>query len=136
MNKVQNAVNLIGRTGVNPVIRTFENGVKLAKFPLATNETIIEAEGKAVKTQWHSIVAWGKKAELIEKYVKKGQLMAIDGKLVNRVFTDNLGNNRKLVEVQVDEILLINPHKEGDTPSVEEKVAKRKPKKQTVKKAS
>ena len=62
MNDLKNAVNLIGRTGINPIIRTFENGVKLAKFSLATNETVTEVDGKAVRTQWHQIVAWGNKA--------------------------------------------------------------------------
>jgi single-strand DNA-binding protein len=67
----------------------------LAKFTLATNETIREVNGKAVKTQWHNIVAWGKKAELIEKFVKKGQMLAIDGKLINRVYVDASGSKQK-----------------------------------------
>ena len=111
MNKLQNTVNLIGRAGINPVVRTFENGVKLAKFSLATNETITEVNGKRQETQWHNVVAWGKKAELIEKFVKKGQLMAVDGKLINRVFKGNDGSSKKLTEIQVNEILLINPKK-------------------------
>lgn len=61
MNKLQNAVNLIGRTGVNPIVRTFENGMKLAKFSLATNETVKEVNGSKTLTQWHHIIAWGKK---------------------------------------------------------------------------
>ncbi|MCG8577991.1 MAG: single-stranded DNA-binding protein [Flavobacteriales bacterium] len=113
MNKLQNGVNLIGRTGINPIIRTFENGVKLAKFSLATNETVLEVNGKSQKTQWHQIVAWGKKAELIEKFVRKGQMVAVDGKLINRVFRDNNGSNKKITEIQVKEILLINPKKQA-----------------------
>ena len=112
MNKLQNGVSLIGRSGINPIIRTFENGIKLAKFSLATNETVMDAEGKSVKTQWHQIVAWGKKAELIEKFVKKGQLMAVDGKIIYRNFTDNNGKNKKITEVQVTNIMLINKQKE------------------------
>ena len=114
MSKMQNTVNIIGRTGIDPVIRTFENGVKLAKFSLATNETVTEVNGKKIQTQWHNIVAWGKKAELIEKFVKKGQLMAVDGKLINRIFIDASGQNRKLTEIQVNEILLITPKKEAE----------------------
>jgi single-strand DNA-binding protein len=109
MKNLKNTVNIIGRTGIDPIIRTFENGVKLAKFSVATNETIIEANGKKVKTQWHNIVAWGKKAELIEKFVKQGQLMSIEGKLINRIFKDNTGGNKRITEIQVSEILLINP---------------------------
>jgi single-strand DNA-binding protein len=111
MNKLQNAVNLIGRAGINPIVRTFENGVKLAKFSLATNETITEVNGKRHETQWHNVVAWGKKAELIEKFVKKGQLMVVDGKLINRVFKGNDGSSKRMTEIQVNEILLINKKK-------------------------
>ena len=108
MNTIHNSVNLIGRTGINPVVRTFTNGVKLAKFSIATNETIYDPNGKSIKTQWHNIVAWGKKAELIEKYVKKGQLLAIEGKLINKVMTDLNGKKSKLTQVQVEDVLLIN----------------------------
>ena len=116
MNKLQNTINLIGRAGITPIIRTFENGVKLAKFSLATNEIVTEINGKRNETQWHNIVAWGKKAELIEKYVKKGQLMAVDGKLINRSFMTADGTRRKLTEIQVNEILMINTTKKGDKP--------------------
>ena len=113
MNKLKNAVNLIGRTGITPTIRTFENGMKLAKFSLATNETIRVANGKKTLTQWHKIIAWGNKAELVERYVNKGQLIAVDGKLVNRAYKDNSGSNHRVTEIQVNEILLINPKKAG-----------------------
>lgn len=129
MNKLQNTINLIGRAGITPVIRTFENGVKLAKFSLATNEIVTEINGKKNETQWHNIVAWGKKAELIEKFVKKGQLMAVDGKLVNRSYMANDGTNRKMTEIQVKEILLINTNKKGDNPTAA--AAKSKEKKKT-----
>ena len=108
MNTLHNSVNLIGRTGINPIIRTFTNGVKLAKFSMATNETIFDPNGKMIQTQWHNIVAWGKKAELIEKYVRKGQLIAVEGKLINKMLTDLNGKKTKLTQIQVDEILLIN----------------------------
>ena len=111
MNTIQNTVNLIGRTGVTPIIKTFQNGSKLAKFSLATNETVIEPNGKSIKTQWHHVIAWGIQADLVEKFVTKGQLVAVDGKLINRVFTDASGTNKKVTEIQVNDILLINPQK-------------------------
>lgn len=112
MSNIKNGVNLIGRIGINPIVRVHKNGVKLAKFPLAINETIMEADGRAKKTQWHQIVAWGHKAELIEKYVTKGQMLAVDGKLVNRVYNDKkTGLTRKVTEVQVNNILVIKPQK-------------------------
>ncbi len=111
MKKLQNAVNLIGRSGVTPTVRTFDNGMKLAKFSLATNEIVNEINGKKTITQWHSVIAWGGKAELIHKYVKKGQLLAIDGKLVNRVYKDHTGTSRRVTEIQLDEIYIISPKK-------------------------
>ena len=113
MNSLQNTVNLIGRTGINPVIREFTNGVKLAKFSMATNETIYDPNGKSIQTQWHNIVAWGKKAELIEKYVQKGQMIAVEGKLVNKVLQDLNGKKNKITQIQVEDILLINEQRKG-----------------------
>jgi single-strand DNA-binding protein len=111
MNTIQNTINLIGRAGITPSIKTFENGSKLAKFSLATNEMVIEPNGKSVKTQWHHIIAWGSQAELVQKYVTKGQLVAVDGRLVNRVFTDPSGVSKKVTEIQVNDIMLITPKK-------------------------
>ncbi|UKN01327.1 single-stranded DNA-binding protein [Paracrocinitomix mangrovi] len=122
MQNLKNTINLIGRAGINPVIRTFKNGVKLAKFSLATSETVIEVNGRKVTTQWHNIVAWGKKAELVEKYIKQGQLMAVDGKLINRIYFDASGNQRKLTEIQVNEILLINPNNDKKQQTVVKKL--------------
>lgn len=111
MNTIQNTVNLIGRAGIAPSVKTFNNGVKQAKFSLATNETVIEPNGKSVKTQWHHVIAWGLQADLVEKFVTKGQLVAVDGRLVNRVFTDTSGISKRVTEIQVNEIVLITPKK-------------------------
>jgi len=113
MNSLQNTVNIIGRIGYQPEIRIFTNGVKLAKFSVATNESITCPNGKSIKTQWHNIVAWGKKADLIEKYVRKGQMLAIEGKLINKLMTDLNGKKTKLTQIQVEEVLLINQKRQG-----------------------
>jgi single-strand DNA-binding protein len=104
-----NTVNLVGRAGIAPIIRTFENGMKLAKFSLATNETISEVNGKKKLTQWHQIIAWGTHAEQIEKHVKKGQLLAIDGKITYRSWKDASGKTNRMTEIQVNEVFVINP---------------------------
>jgi single-strand DNA-binding protein len=132
---LKNTINIIGRSGIDPVIRTFENGLKLAKFSLATSEMITEVNGKKVQTQWHNIVAWGKKAELVEKFIKKGQLMAVDGKLINRNFFDVNGDKKQMTEIQVIEILLINPdYKKKD--AVVKALSPETVSSQTIKKAS
>lgn len=82
MSTLRNRVQLIGNIGKNPEIVTLENGKKLAKFSLATNESYKTKSGERVTdTQWHNLIAWGSTASIIEKYCSKGQEIAIEGKL-------------------------------------------------------
>jgi single-strand DNA-binding protein len=108
MNALKNKVQLIGNLGNAPEIKNTEKGRKLAKFSIATNETYYNAKGeKVVETQWHSLIAWGKIADTVEKYLSKGSEVAIEGKLMNNNFTDKDGNKKYYTEVQVHELLLI-----------------------------
>jgi single-strand DNA-binding protein len=112
MNNLKNKVQLIGNLGMNPEIKNLDSGKKLAKFSIATNESYKNAKGDKIEdTQWHSLVAWGKTAEIIEKYVKKGNEIAIDGKLVNRNYDDKDGNKRYVTEVLVNEVLMLGGKK-------------------------
>jgi single-strand DNA-binding protein len=100
---------LIGHLGAKPEIRTTENGKKVAKFNMATNEVYKNQKGERVtETQWHSLVAWGKVADILEKYVDKGNEVAIEGKLATRNYTDKEGTKRYVTEIQVNEILLLD----------------------------
>jgi single-strand DNA-binding protein len=109
MNALKNKVQLIGNLGNAPEIKNTENGKKLAKFSIATNETYYNAKGeKIVETQWHNLIAWGKVAELAEKYLNKGTEVAIEGKLMNNNYTDKEGNKRYSTEIQVHELLLLS----------------------------
>jgi single-strand DNA-binding protein len=108
MNAIRNKVQLIGNLGNTPEIKTTESGKKLAKFSLATNETYRNAAGDKIKeTQWHNVVAWGKTVDVIEKYLDKGSEVVIEGKLVNRNYTDKNGVKKYSTEVQVNELLMI-----------------------------
>ncbi|MDE3144224.1 MAG: single-stranded DNA-binding protein [Bacteroidota bacterium] len=108
MYALKNKVQLIGHLGINPEIKTLEGGRKLARFSLATNENYRNIKGERVtETQWHNIVAWGKVAEIAEKYLKKGSEIAIEGKLINRNYNDKDGNKKYITEVQVNEVLMI-----------------------------
>jgi single-strand DNA-binding protein len=108
MYTLKNKVQLIGNLGVNPDVRTTESGKKWARFSMATSDNYRNANGEKVnETQWHSIVAWGKNAELAEKYLVKGSSIAIEGKLVSRSYTDKAGTKKYVTEVQVNEILLL-----------------------------
>lgn len=108
MNNLRNKVQLIGNIGNAPEIVSFENGSKLAKMSLATSESYRNAKGeKVTETQWHNLTVWGKQAETIEKYVGKGQEMAIEGKLVNRAYETKDGEKRYKTEIIVQEFLLL-----------------------------
>jgi len=108
MNALKNKVQLIGNLGNAPEVKNTESGKKLVRFALATNETYRNAKGeKIVETQWHNLIAWGKVADIAEKYLSKGSEVAIEGKLVNNNYIDKDGNKRYGTEVVVNELLLI-----------------------------
>ena len=108
MYALKNKVQLIGNLGNKPEIRTTEAGKKLARFSIATNESYRNTKGeKITETQWHRLVAWGKVAEIAEKYLNKGSEIAIEGKLVSRNYNDKEGNKKYITEVQVNEVLML-----------------------------
>ncbi len=108
MYALKNKVQLIGNLGNAPEIKTTEGGKKLARFSMATNESYRNTKGeKITDTQWHTLVAWGKVADIAEKFLVKGSEVAIEGKLINRNFTDKEGNKKYITEVQVAEVLLL-----------------------------
>ena len=105
---LRNRVQLIGNLGNNPEVKSFDGGKKLAKFTIATNETYRNQAGEKVQdTQWHNIVAWGKQADIIEKYLTKGKEIAIEGKLTTRSYDDKDGNKRFITEVVLSELLMM-----------------------------
>lgn len=108
MYALKNKVQLIGNLGDAPAVKTIDNGKKMARFSLATNEVYRNASGeKVTETQWHTLVAWGKVAELAEKFLIKGKEVAIEGKLVSRTYTDKEGIKKYITEVHVNELLLL-----------------------------
>lgn len=108
MFSIRNKVQLIGNLGKSPEVRTTESGKKLVRLSVATNETYTNQKGEKVKeTQWHSITAWGKLADIAEKYLSKGSEVAIEGKLISRDYTDKEGNKKYVTEIQVNELLML-----------------------------
>ena len=108
MYALKNKVQLIGNLGNKPEIRSLESGKKMARFSMATNEVYRSQKGdKITETQWHNLIAWGKVAELAERFLEKGTEIMIEGKLVNRNYTDKDGIKRYVTEIQVNEILLL-----------------------------
>ncbi|WP_299152232.1 single-stranded DNA-binding protein [uncultured Christiangramia sp.] len=108
MSTIRNKVQLIGNVGNAPEIKNLETGKKVASFSIATNEFFKNSKGEKVQnTQWHTIVAWGKTAEIVEQYLGKGKEIAIEGKLTSRSYETNEGEKRYVTEVVANEILLL-----------------------------
>ena len=108
MNTLKNKVQLIGNLGQEPEVITLESGKKLSKFSIATNDYYYNKQGEKIQdTQWHNIIAWGKTADVIEKYVNKGQEVAIEGKLTSRSYEDNQGIKRYITEIVCSELLML-----------------------------
>ena len=108
MYALKNKVQLIGNLGNAPEVRNTETGKKLVRFSVATNEQYKNAKGERVtETQWHNLIAWGKVADIVEKYLVKGTEVAIEGKLINRNYMDKEGNKKYITEIQVTELLML-----------------------------
>ncbi|MGZ3865372.1 MAG: single-stranded DNA-binding protein [Bacteroidia bacterium] len=108
MNTMRNKVTLIGNLGNAPEVKTFEGDKKMARVSLATSETYKNKKGERVTdTTWHTVVAWGSLVNILEKYTQKGSEIAIEGKLVNRNYTDKEGIKRYTTEIHMSDLLLL-----------------------------
>lgn len=106
MNTLRNSVRLVGNLGMDPEIRALDNNRKMARISIAVNESYKNDKGeKITDTQWHSLVMWGAQAKLAEDYLKKGDEVAVEGRLSSRSYTDKDGNKRYVTEVVVNEFL-------------------------------
>lgn len=105
-----NKVILIGNLGKDPEVRHLENGAVVANFPLATSESYTDRNtGQRVEnTDWHDIVVWRGLAEVVEKYVRKGTKIYVEGKLKRRSWQDKEGNTRYTTEVVADEMTILS----------------------------
>ena len=113
MSTIRNSVMLIGRPGAEPEIKNVGNNSKRARFSLAVTERQRNANNEWVNnTQWFNIIAWGLTAERVQKVVKKGQQIAIDGKLRNNEWTDDKGQRHYVTEVWANDLFLIDWEKE------------------------
>lgn len=105
---LRNKVTLIGFTGKDVETIQFENGNSKCSVSLATNDYYTNARGEKIEeTQWHNLVAFGKTAEIMQKFVPKGKEIAIEGKLTHRNYEDKEGIKRSITEIRVDELVLL-----------------------------
>jgi len=106
--KSLNKVILIGHLGARPEGRYTKEGRAVVSFSLATNETWNNGDGKIIEhTEWHNIVAWGKIADFATEYLKKGQLVHVEGVLRSRQWADKDGAPHKIVEIICSNIIAL-----------------------------
>ena len=114
MNSLNNSVRLLGNVGMDPEVITFESGNKLAKFSMATNERRKDPEGEYKDvTTWHNLIIWGKGADIIQTYIKKGAKMAIEGKLTYNKYEDKQGVQRSSTEIVVNDFTMLGGKNES-----------------------
>lgn len=108
MNTLRNKVQLIGRLGQDPEIVTFQDGNKMAKFSMATDDSYKDKNGtKVERAYWHNIIVKGGLVSVVEDYVTKGQEIAVEGKLTNRSWEGKDGNKNYTTEILVNELLML-----------------------------
>ena len=108
MNTLRNKVQLIGRLGQTPEIISFKDGNKMAKFSMATDDSYKDSAGNKVeRAYWHTVIVKNGLVKIVENYVKKGQEIAISGKLTNRTYDNKEGEKRYVTEIIANEILLL-----------------------------
>ena len=107
MKSLRNSVQLIGRLGKDPEVKEFTKSKK-ASFTIATTDSYKNQKGEKIEdTQWHNIVIWGKLANIAEKYQKKGQEVAVEGKLVHRAYETTSGEKRYITEINVNDLVML-----------------------------
>lgn len=108
MKNFKNSVHLIGRLGKDPEVKEYGNGKVKASFSLATSDFYKNQQGERVEeTQWHQIVTWGKLAEIVREYLKKGNEIVLEGKLVHRTYSTDDGDKRFITEVNMTDMLML-----------------------------
>lgn len=106
---------LIGNLGKDPDMQYLEGNIGVAKFPLATTETFKDRSGKLVsQTEWHTVVLWRGLAELAQKYLHKGSLVYIEGRLRTRSWEDKEGNRKFATEVVGDNLIMLDKRTDGN----------------------
>ncbi|MBK6830203.1 MAG: single-stranded DNA-binding protein [Flavobacteriales bacterium] len=108
MNTLKNKVHLVGNLGFDPEVREIAKGRKVARISVATNDSYRNAAGeKVTDTQWHTVVAWGQTAEMVERLLRKGSPLILEGRLVHRSYEAKDGTKRYITEVVMNNFQLL-----------------------------
>jgi single-strand DNA-binding protein len=109
-----NKVILLGNLGKDPEVRVFEGGTKKASFTLATGETFLDKNGQRQdRTEWHNVVFWGNIVDVIEKYLKKGSQLYVEGRITTRSYDDKEGQKRYITEIVGQNMTLLGGKPSG-----------------------
>lgn len=112
-----NKVMLIGNLGKDPEIQYLEGNIPVSKFPMATTETYKDRNGKLMsQTEWHNLVLWRGLAELAQKYLHKGSLVYIEGRLKTRYWEDREHNKKVITEIIADNLIMLDKKLDIHTP--------------------
>ncbi len=104
-----NKVTLIGNLGKDPELQSLEENIQVAKFSLATTETYKDKAGNSrADTEWHTVVLWRNMATLAAKYLKKGSMIYLEGKIKTRSYDDKEGNKRYVTEIIGDSFIMLD----------------------------
>ena len=113
-----NRVMLIGNLGKDPDMQFLEGNIGVAKFSLATTETYKDRSGKLIsQTEWHTVVLWRGLAELAQKYLHRGSLVYIEGRLKTRSWEDKEGNKKFATEIVGDNLIMLDKRSDGSLPA-------------------
>jgi single-strand DNA-binding protein len=109
-----NKVTLIGRVGGDPDVKRLENGTVVARFSLATSDSYKDKNGEFQETtEWHNVVAWRDLAERVEKYLKKGVLVYVEGKVTYRKYNDKEGVEKTVTDIVANAIRTLEKREGG-----------------------
>ena len=104
-----NKVILVGRVGKDPEVRHLDNNASVARITLATNESYKNKNGeKVTNTEWHNLVAWRSQADFAGKYIKKGTMLYVEGKIHSRAWDDKDGIKHYTTEIDVESFQLLS----------------------------
>lgn len=110
---MKNTVSLIGNVGQDPELKQLENDRQVCNFTLATSEKWRNVDGEVqTETMWHNIVVWGKSAKIASEYIKKGNKLAVDGRIQYREYTNKEGVKVRVTDIVCDEFFLLTPKKD------------------------
>ena len=118
MSRSLNKAMLIGNVGADPEVRTTATGMRVASLPLATHRRWTDDQGQVhEKTDWHRVIAWDRLADVVERFVKRGDRLFVEGRIEYRSWEDSAGQTRYATEIIAQEVILLDgPKTEANLP--------------------